>query len=59
MANAKILVAPTTNPWPPPRIVNRAQQHTPYADVKNQNKLALSDGELVERFMAFNKDLRD
>jgi hypothetical protein len=58
MADLRNSAAPPTNPRPPPRIVNR-KQYTPYADVKNRVKLALSDGELVERFMAFNKNLGD
>lgn len=52
MANT-ILVAPPTNPGPPPK------HDAPHADVKNRKRLALSDEELVERFMAFNKDLGD
>jgi hypothetical protein len=48
----------TDDPPPSIRQANR-KQHTECADVKNRVRLVLTDGELVERFIAYNKDLGD
>jgi hypothetical protein len=47
---------PNTSCPPVIRHANR-KQHTTFADVKNRAKLELTDEELIERFIAYNKDL--
>jgi hypothetical protein len=50
---------PTNTSCPPLiRHANR-KQRTPFIDVRNWAKLELTDEELVERFIAYNKDLGD
>jgi hypothetical protein len=55
------LVPPCLTKTSCPPLIRHAnrKQRTPFFDVRNRAKLELTDEELIERFIAYNKDLGD